>query len=407
MAQGSLSAETVAAGRLVFMPWLQILRSVSIEGFRFAPVEVDNLASVVGPEIAETAAQAMRTHVDRAGKPIKVCTVVLRPRHSVIWDVPAARWNAARRASEMLALACLSEQQFFMGHFSPHMNATMFRLVGQEISAGSNGIGLTYPRRGGSLMVGGRTFDDVVFQQPPQIEGTNCGIVNGRLLKALQTARRSRNPVWEPIAASLEFFLLGHAETPELGWDTCIMLSAMAFEQLLEPKGQGAQALAKAFADLWVTHATKTIAQAKRVRPDPKWPADQQSWPIHRKWMKELFEARSSRAHRGPVSDFGANWAKWQHMIIAAFVYPLAIKLRLATTGFYDLSDEELGRCEALDHLLDSDWGKGWRRPPEWPELLSSYEQARSWTKLAEKAFAEAQARKNSRDQASPRDDTL
>jgi hypothetical protein len=393
MAQTSLSAETAAAGRIVFMPWLHLPRSVSIGAFRFAPVEVDDLASVIGPEIGETAAQAMRTHVDQAGKPIKVCTIVLRPRHSVIWDIPASRWDAARRASEMLALACLSEQRFFMGHFSPHMNATMFRLVGQGISAGSGGIGLTYPRRGGSLMIGGRTFDDVVFQQPPQIEGTDCGIVNGRLLKAFQSARQSRNPVWEPIVASFEFFLLGHAETLELGWDTCIMLSAMAFEQLLEPKGQGAQALAKAFAALWATHATKTMAQAKRVRPDPKWSADQQSWPIHQKWIKELFEARNSRAHRGPVSDFRVNWADWQHMIIAAFVYPLAIKLRLATAGFYDLSDEELGRCEALDHLLDSDWGKGWRQPPEWPELLSSYEDARSWSRLVERASVKVQAK--------------
>lgn len=279
-----------------------------------------------------------------------------------------------------------------MGHFSPHMNATMFRLVGQTISAGSKGIGLTYPRRG-LLRVGGRTFNNTIFQQPPQIEGTACVTVNLRLVKALQRARQIESAVWKPIVASLEPFLLGHAETPELGWDTCVMLSAMAFEQLVTPKGQGAKAVAEAFADLWAPYASKTVVQAKRIRPDPNpdWLADQQSWPIHRKWMKELFEARNSRAHRGAASSFSVNWVDWQHMVVTAFVYPLAIKLRLASAGLYELSDEELGGCEALDHLLDSNWGQGGRKHPEWPEVLSAHERDRSWTKLIERVYADTE----------------
>jgi hypothetical protein len=356
-------------------------------------VQVSNLAPILGSEIADTAAQAMQTHVDQAGKPIEKCTVVLRLRHPVSWDVPAAQWDAVRHANKILTLACLSEQRFFMGHFSPHMNATVFRIVSQGISAGSNDIALTYSRRGNSLTVGGRTFGNTVFQQPPQIEGTTCETINLRLAKALQKARRSGSPVWEQVAASLEFFLLGHAEAPELGWDTCVMISAMAFEQLLEPKGQGALALAEAFAKLWGPHAGKTMAQAQRVETDPKWQAIQEPWPIHQKWMKELFEARNSRAHRGAVSDFSVNWPDWQHIVIAAFVYPLVVKLRLAGAGFYALSDEERGACEALDHLLDSHWGTGWRRSPEWPEILRDHEQARTWAKLAEDVYAKAQAK--------------
>ena len=312
------------SGRLVFMPWVHLPGAVTVGGFRFVPTQVSNLAPILGSDIADTAAQAMRTHVDQAGKPIEKCTVVLRPRHPIPWDVPATQWDAVRHANKILTLACLSEQRFFMGHFSPHMNATMFRLVSQGILAGSSDIALTYSRRGNSLTVGGRTFGNTVFQQPPQVEGTSCETINLRLAKALQKARQQGSPVWDQVAASLEFFLLGHTEAPELGWDTCVMISAMAFEQLLEPRGKGAQALAEAFAKLWDPHAAKTMAQAQRIEPDPdpKWSTDQKPWPIHQKWMKELFEARNSRAHRGAVSDFSVNWADSQHVVIAAFVYP-------------------------------------------------------------------------------------
>ena len=101
-------------------------------------------------------------------------------------------------------------------------------------------------------------------------------------------------------------------------------------------------------------------------------------WPIHRKWMKELYEARSATVHRGPRSEFSKNWATWQHLVLAAFAYPLAVKLRLAEEGLYSPSDRELASFEACDLLLDGSWGKGWRKPPEWSTILSMAEGTRA-----------------------------
>jgi hypothetical protein len=51
--------------------------------------------------------------------------------------------------------------------------------------------------------------------------------------------------------------------------------------------------------------------------------------------------------------------AAWQHVVIAAFVYSLAIKVMLAKSGRYVLDSDEEVTCETLDALLDSDWGRG------------------------------------------------
>jgi hypothetical protein len=115
--------------------------------------------------------------------------------------------------------------------------------------------------------------------------------------------------------------------------------------------------------------------------------AEQMDWPLHRKWMKELYEARSSRAHRGPRSEFSRNWKDWQHIVIAAFTYPFAVKLRLSAAGLYHLNDKEMGACEALDALLDSHWGRGWRKPPEWSNILSTTEAARALRAAVEDAY--------------------
>jgi hypothetical protein len=296
----------------------------------------------------------------------------------------------------LLALACLAEQRFLEGHNSPHLNATMFRLIGQGVTAGSDQIAPFYRRRGGGLRIGGLRFKDVVFQRPSQIEGTKCESICTRLIKGVEKARRARHPVWEAIASSLELFLLGHAETPELEWNSCVMLSAIAFERLLEPERNRATAVAEAFAKLWAPYSRLTMAQAKRIKRDrkPEFAAEQADWPVHRKWMKELYEARSSIAHRGPVAVFSRNWDGSQHMVIAAFTYPLAVKLRLSAAGFYQLDDKELGACEALDELLDSDWGSGRQKPPKLPRILSMAENMRELRATVRRAITTATNRK-------------
>jgi hypothetical protein len=368
-----------SSGFIIFMPWVTLPESVRVGRFRFCPLPVKDVKSVVDPDMVTTIENVLKCYVRKNGKPIESCTIVLRARHQQSWNIPRDHWNYANSASKTLALACLAEQRFLEGHFSPHLNATMFHLIGQGVTAGSDQIAPFYPRRGGGLQIGGLRFKDIVFQRPPQIEGTDCRIVNDRFLKALERARRSKAPCIDAIDSSLEVFLLAHAETPELDWDSCAMLSAISFERLLEPLKSSAQAVASAFADHWAPFSGIRIAKAKRVKPDQKFASDQQHWPLHRKWMKELYEARSAAVHRGPRSEFSRNWSAWQHLVLAAFAYPLTIKLRLAEDGFYALSDRELGACEAIDQLLDSSWGSGWKKPAEWSNILSRAEGHREY----------------------------
>lgn len=379
------------AGRLVFLPWVCLPHPVVVGGFRFVPVKTADLAPVIGDQIAETAAMAIQTHVDQRGKPIEACTLVLRRRGHSAWAIPERLWSTSQRATEILALACLSEQRFFEGHFAPHLNATMFRLIGQGIRAGDDGIGLTYRRRGSTLQVGGYKFADVVFQQPLQVENTACEVVNARLIRALRRARRREHSAWEAITASIELFLLGHTEAFELLPDTCAMVSAMAFERLLKPEGDcNARTLAKALAKLWEPYADRAISQAERVKPDPKYSLDQQPWPLHRKWMKELYEARSAKAHQGKRDDFSMNWTQTQHVVISAFVYPLAIKLMLGAAGLYAMSEQEVAACGALDALLDGGWDLDELGRPKWSEILSEHEGARAMDRIVRKSMAKA-----------------
>ncbi len=380
------------------MPWLTLPAQIRVGRFRFSPIRLDDVGAVVDRSMISTVKSALKCYVRKNGQPIQSCTILLRLNDHNPWNIPRAHWNHATEAAKTLAIACLSEQRFLEGHFSPHLNSTMFHIIGQGISAGSDQIAPFFSRRGGGLQIGGMRFKDIVFQRPPQIEGTDCKLINTALIKAIGKSRRLKLPVADAIDSSLELFLLGHSETPELDWDRCVMLSAMAFERLLMPPQSTAQATAAAFASHWTPFARVRLSSAKRVKPDAKYKNEQADWPLHRKWAKELYEARSATAHRGIQTIFSRNWLPWQHLVVAAFAYPLTIKLMLSENNLYALSDRELGACEALDDLLDSNWGKGWRKPPEWSEILSKSEAHREIRAIIDRATAEpgrSQRRKN------------
>ena len=64
------------------------------------------------------------------------------------------------------------------------------------------------------------------------------------------------------------------------------------------------------------------------------------------------------------------------------------MKLKLAAAGLYVFKERELGACRALDLLLDSHWGQGWRKDPEWPSILSQSEYEPIWDRVHTEAAA-------------------
>jgi hypothetical protein len=202
------------------------------------------------------------------------------------------------------------------------------------------------------LAIGGWIFGDIVFQEPLQVHRTACPQISGGFVRALDGARRAQTELWDAIEASLPIWLLGNSEEMTLSDEACVMLCAIALERLLRPE-PSAKEFAKAFARVWTPFAKTTLAQAKRVKADPKFESKQQSWSVCQKWAKELYEERNVFSHHRRHDGLVTNWAPEQHLVLAAYAYPLTVKLLLEQNGIYTLSADERGRCLALDPLLD------------------------------------------------------
>jgi len=384
-----LEVSVTENGKFAFFPWVTLPKPCLVGGFRFVPIDVDKPETVIDAEILDTVKLLFKRYIDLTGKPIQKCTVALRPRHQRSWDIPENLWSKFFQASEFLALVAMAEQRFFEGHFSSHINATVFRPVIHGINPGKDRLSISVRWRDGGLLAGGYRFEDVIFQMPREAYSTECPSFSLKFAKALDRARTSNSTVAMAIKEALPFFLLGHSEATEMPSETCVLLSALSFERLLQQSGRelkNANCIAKAFSGIWTQFSNINISDAKRIKQDPhdKHGTEQLSWPVHRKWIKELYEARSEHAHGGKNSGRSSNWLPWQHVVCAAFAFPLTVKILLERENLYQLEPKEKAACDAFDKLLASDFGNGWRRPPEWPKILSEEENRCDWDRIYE-----------------------
>lgn len=89
------------------------------------------------------------------------------------------------------------------------------------------------------------TVDSVSFQQPQEVEGTECSKINDALARALWKCRTKAPELWLNFREALPLFLLANLDLIELDDARCLTLSAVAFERLIQPSHSSAQGLAE------------------------------------------------------------------------------------------------------------------------------------------------------------------
>jgi hypothetical protein len=186
------------------------------------------------------------------------------------------------------------------------------------------------------------------------------------------------------------------------------ILMGSAFEQLMRGDAS-AYILSKRFGERFADFASVTVEEAKAVRPDiridaaptdarswrawkilrrwlpecgaigrvegwiaNRFKAAQLTWPVHRIWINELYDVRSKVVHKGTAATRLWGWSEFEHLVMAAHVFPLAAKLLLAYEKHYDLTADDRVRCLIVDKILAS---------PRWAEDRSGKSEL-SWAKI-------------------------
>jgi hypothetical protein len=348
-------------GHLVtFLPHLRLKSSHRVGGVEFVPLRgEDGTVSSSLESVARPLDKVLSGYVDRKGKALTNCVVATIPGRG--WDLDRADFDTLRWAVSLLFLGSWSRNEYFPRFGGHYVNSSQFRVVGQAYSGGlPHYITLTSRRRDGSTTDGGYKHGELRFHLPVQVSLRDFSDVDDALLGAIDRASMAGSPTVARLRAALPFVELANSDDDFMTPHNEAILMGSAFEQLLDADAKKHK-LGTTFAGLLQEFGSVTVREAHKVRPnilidqtDPARAAAQPNWWVHQKWIEELYDVRSKVVHKGSAAVRSWGWSVFEHLVMAAHVFPLTVKLMLSTEGHYTLTQDDQVRCLIVDKLLAS-----------------------------------------------------
>jgi hypothetical protein len=258
-------------------------------------------------------------------------------------------------------------------------------------------IALESRRRDGRKWTGGYKHGEVNFIIPNQCSTLEAATIDEGFLAALDAANSSKSDTSERLRIAMVFAQRANADDDAMTLTGEALLMGSAFEQLFGGPSSS-YGLGEKCGELFGEFGSVTVAEAKAARPDieiddskPEYAEAQPKWWVHRKWLEELYDVRSKATHKGHHAGRPWGWRLDEHLLMAAYVFPLVVKILLAREGHYALTDDDRDRLVATDKLLavagwDDEDEEG--EPMRWQVVMTEVRLARQRARLMEKLKA-------------------
>jgi hypothetical protein len=350
---------------IIFLPFLRLKKGLAIAGVEFLPLrDADGKTPVVLESAAAPLTTILSGYNDRHGKPFTNCVVAAIPGRG--WDLAPEDMADIGWASSLLFLASWACNEYYPKFGGAYVNSTAFRPVGQNFTGDTpTFIAVVARRRDGSSWDGGYEHGQFKFNLPLQCSVGDPVDVDEAFLAGLDAAVNANSPLVERLRFALPYVTLANTDDQLMEQLAEAILMGSAFEQTLKGDAS-AYKLAKKFGMLFTACGSVTVEDARKARPGieidsstPEHAAAQAKWWVHQKWIEELYGVRSKAVHKGHHKGRTWGWEIFEHLVMAAWVYPLTVKMLLAADGHYALTDADQTRCRAVDRLLAvTGWGK-------------------------------------------------
>lgn len=363
---------------IAFFPWVVLHDVVKIGNVHFLPFR-DRNENIPGTlsDLTDVMPVIISSYRDLEGKPLSNCTVACIEGKNPPWELDGNDVEPISRAASFLALASLAANDYFcvVGHYS---NTTIFQPYFQRFTLPVDQITLTIRRRDGRTLSGGYKHGEVLLSIPLQCTQCKYAAVDAPLAESLGNAYLQGSPVIRRLVPALSFFNLANTDYEPMQPEAEVILIGSAFEQLLGTSG--AHDLSCKMGELFKAYGSVSVDGVLASRPgidlDAKYQTQQKQWFIHRKWAEELYDLRSKLIHGESTSKRNWGWTLLEHLIMGAFVFPLAVKLMLAQEGHYKLAENDEALCRAVDVLLDK---------TDWKRVIGSNSDATTWRETIRK----------------------
>jgi len=324
-------------GMVAFFPWLKLKDELAGGGFKLIQFERGRLPGGADQERLD---RVLQPYIESRDRPIEKATILVLDGHGPCDDLTANERSTAFEFAEILKVAGLSARKF--DPFG-YVNSTVFTLYVQGFNESTGTVAIGTRQRFGLRGVA-ITPGAYQVQEPHNAIGYSPAPVDLNLVGALLAARDSAE--WERISRAITLFNAANTDNDTVSARSELVETVSAMEALLEVYGQ--VRLAMAVLRLW-PKSTLSYGQVRSAIDTAHSPR----WPAVRGWVQDLYGARNASAHAlGPRTT---TWSADEHLLFAAFMFPLLLKRVLARETLYELTADDESLAETFEVLLKTE----------------------------------------------------
>lgn len=331
---------------LLFMPWFQIDQAVKLTEFRLFPF---NLNGTNDPEVTgsyKDIVNVLSNYKSRSQKSVTTATIMGLTGKQLTDELSGPDLQHFFVYSEIIAFSGLSKRRFFS--HSSYSNTEVFRLVGQPFKNSTDTPAISSRRRDGGSLAG---FAQGIFQEicPFHVSPISRGQLDVPLIEAMIKAYNSGNTSWAHVYDAIIAFNGSNTDSPTVKNSIEVVLTLGAFERGLGLRGGREDELAVEFVKVLSEISLATgMKEKKNLKP-----AVQKFQNVREAWIRDFFRVRNDLAHGKSQAAYPSSWSTSEHMVLAAYIFPLLIKAILAQAGFYQLTDDDEADIFTFDYLLN------------------------------------------------------
>jgi hypothetical protein len=334
---------------LAFLPWAKIPERLEYGRFHLVPFET----AVTSGEIPASLLPAVETILEGYGltRPVDRSRVPLL-RHDdaeCTAELTDEQIGTYYRFRNRLAFAALAARRFF-GH--RYWNSDSLRLDVRSFTPGnSSQVLVTRRRRDGAqhIIYATGTFHE---KKPDYVDW--CELlrdVDHPLLAALEQAGAAGGPVTDRLAELMTLFVRANTDSPAVDPQSELVDMVSAFGRLADE--WKADAVVSGFLELLPPPANRNDVTGPKLTDARLDRSLRAGAPLRGAWLTDAFALRHQFGH-GRVQNprYDSTWTTGEHLLLSAWILPIAVKALLARGGHYVFSPVDEFRTRTFEDLL-------------------------------------------------------
>lgn len=338
---------------VAFFPWLKLNNELDLGSVRLINFERGKLPGPSGSEIQIYCDQILQSYESSNDKPVTEATLMILKDKQILEDFTDTERNFMFFAMQIIIFSGLSKREFF-SHSSPYCNRDDFTFIIQRFEKNQNqkltGIGITERRRDGGKSIG---FSASSFKVAcPFHLNTHSKIeVDESLATALLTAQdKLTKEKWIYYSDAISNFNRANTDSSQIHEQEEAVMLLGSLQRILEVEYKRDETVEK-FLSVFKPKSDIDLKTSKRIRQI----ADIGSAKTLREvWVKDFCNLRNDFGHGKNKPLPTLIWESHEHLLIASYLIPLVVKLKLQQDDFYKITNDDNLDIKIFEKLLDS-----------------------------------------------------